>query len=288
VRGQHSAVRSNFDLLRRSLRGVVVLLAAVWVASSLLAGAALFRGADSREAATAAPRPVARASREPIDIDTVAGWNLFGDAAAASTRTSASLDGIEAASADTTLDLELQGVIVANDSTEGSIIVQVNGAERRYRVGDELPVGNQVSVAKVLPDRAVLRNGNRFETLRLYAAPTRTADGSAAIAPRNETQAPTAQDAPDAVVVLADVIDVAEHRSGDRVVGYRATPGRHAALFEQIGLQPGDVITAVNGIDFEASGATLEHYNPLQLSPDATLVIRRGTEQMTLFVATDS
>lgn len=299
--GRRAAARDSLARLRRPpggafLRVGVAVLAVGWIASSLLAGLTPLDAPVSAEAnrptTTAGSAAVAPAMREPIDIDTVASWNLFGDAGATGRSTESRLDEIEAASADTALDITLQGVIAANAAAEASIVVQVNGAQRRYRVGETLPVGNQVSVAKVLPDRAVLRNGNRFETLRLYAALSRPEERRATdIADDTQASSVTASsvtEEPGSVIVLADVIDITEQLSGDRVVGYRAAPGRHAALFDRLGLQPGDVITAVNGIDFSTSGATLEHYNPLQLSSDATLVIRRGTETLTLFVATDS
>ena len=124
-------------------------------------------------------------------------------------------------------------------------------------VGDALPGGANVKLSKVLPDRIVIENNGRYELLWLY---DETARAKPAPAPVTEprpmrSSAKISQNVAQRFVndknlsaeSLADVVKISMKRDGADVIGFEVRPGRDRDVFDNLGLQSGDVITAVNG-----------------------------------------
>lgn len=153
---------------------------------SLASGAWFFLGGAETDVAAPVAAPLPRATSEggraPLTAAQMAALNLFGipraDDPAAAQRI--------ADAPETRLQLELQGVFLADDPDASSVIVaERNRDGRLYRIGDRLP-GNAVLV-EVLGDRIVLRRAGQLETLKfLDAAPggAYVADGTASGTPR--------------------------------------------------------------------------------------------------------
>jgi hypothetical protein len=58
--------------------------------------------------------------------------------------------------------------------------------------------------------------------------------------------------------------------------GFRAYPGRNRALFNDLGLKPGDLVTTINGQPLDDAQHSQEVINTLQTSAFATVTIERG------------
>lgn len=202
------------------------------------------------------------------------GWRFFGSQGAAIPETP-----VEAIAAETPLDLKLEGVVAAGSGDRAVAIIEYQGTQRAYAVGDAIE-GTTASVARVLPDRVILDNGERRETLPLYrdAYPARAQSGSGARRERTERPAtapasgpPQAAAGPD---IHADVLGStpserlhnlnramtlsAARDASNRLLGYEAKPASDAVLFTRLGLRSGDVITRVNGIDAASIRSLLE------------------------------
>src|SRR6478609_7510734 len=151
-----------------------------------------------------------------------------------------------------------------------------------YGVGDALPVGNGVTLSKVMTDRVIINNNGSYESLWLYqndpgASPisqSYTAPPPVATEPRRwasdhpganpQMQTPMSErgpgyDVPERVIAsdpgaaqasrnLSDVVAMSIYREGGQVVGYKIRPGRDAEKFKTLGLQTDDIVTAVNGM----------------------------------------
>lgn len=200
------AARAAFDLVARPtvlphIRRVVAILLIAWLAVSLWRAAwSLFPEAPPLPPTTVinpmtSSAPTADRSR--IDIDALAGANLFGApgttvepellAAGAGRRPTPSeaeaaqaLAGIEDGAPDSRLPLVLRGVVAATDAGLGQAVIEHRQRQDLYQVGDELPVSGDVVLAKVLPQRVVLDNGGRYEVLRLFEESELRAEVSAA------------------------------------------------------------------------------------------------------------
>ena len=112
-----------------------------------------------------------------VNIEEVAGWNLFGTAASkplpvekpvAAAPGAGDLSGIEDSARETTLNLKLQGTVASSDADAARAIIESKRKQEQYGVGDKLPVSGNVTVAKILADRVVLNNGGKYELLILF------------------------------------------------------------------------------------------------------------------------
>ena len=134
----------------------------------------------------------------------------------------------------TSLSLKLFGVRVDEAIGGGSAIIATpDGVQSSFGVGDEIMPGvklKQVSFESVTIDR----NGVSEELFldQSIAAPVA----------KIGTAAPSTL--PDAI---QNEISYAPRLSGGKVTGITVSPGGTGDMFRQVGLQPGDVVTSVNG-----------------------------------------
>lgn len=108
---------------------------------------------------------------QSVNIAALKEMHIFGevDKAAVVEQASVSAPVInENEAADTQLNLELRGVIGSNTEGSARAIIASGAAAEVYAPGDTLPVGNGVTLAKILDLRVILNNNGRFESLWLY------------------------------------------------------------------------------------------------------------------------
>lgn len=151
------------NALAERLETPLALLLAAGIAWTLASGIWFFvGGAETADSPLGAPNPSATANPGPAPLPAagIAALHLFGRAGAA-----ASVDAGAINAPETRLQLELQGVFLAERPEDSSaIIAERNKDGKLYRVGDRLP-GN-AELAQVLGDRIVLRRSGVAETLR--------------------------------------------------------------------------------------------------------------------------
>jgi hypothetical protein len=61
--------------------------------------------------------------------------------------------------------------------------------------------------------------------------------------------------------------------------GFRAYPGRNRAIFNKLGLKPGDLVTAINGQALDDPQRSQEVFNTIQTSDHVTVTIERGGQK---------
>lgn len=165
---------------------------------------------------------------------------------------SASLATADSAPAlNTSLNLRLEGVILAG-SPDDSLAVIASGEQRgSYRSGEALPAGAGIRVESIARDHVVIDNRGQREVLWLYgggnAAPAAAGTAAAGNPP------PVLPPGVDERVLktaarLAEIISVSPEQSNGNLVGYRLAPGARLKDFVNLGFQEGDIVTAVNGI----------------------------------------
>lgn len=186
--------------------------------------------------------------------------HLFGEA-----QTASPTPGL-AAIPETRLKLVLRGVMASQDPrTATAIIADPSGREDYYTVGKELPGG--ATLKEVHPQYIVLSRGGRFETLRLPTDALKVSNSALA-----SPAAASPGVAPDAGALLqqyreqfikdpqslANLLQGEPYWENGRLVGYRLRPGRDQDALEKFGIQPGDVVTAVNGVSLTDPGGRME------------------------------
>lgn len=256
--------------------GVVVALLAIGIGSTLADLA--WRLAPTPEGARWQPPPaLAAAPRKSSSIDPAAIINahLFGnyEAPAVTQQTAATAP-------ETALNLSLVGLLADRDERYSRALIAVQGAEERaYAVGDDITRG--VTLQAIFPDRVILSRNGRLETLSLE----RDKPGAAGVA-----SAPVVDSAQTAAAPLAQIrqeilqdparaseyVRVQPATVAGQLKGYRIYPGRDRAAFTAAGLRPGDLVTAVNGIQLDDPAKALQMLSDLGQAGQVNLVIERG------------
>jgi general secretion pathway protein C len=131
----------------------------------------------------------------------------------------------------------------------------------------------------------LLNRSGRLETLRLPKELSTTSPGS-----QLPMASPLPQPAPAAglrevitenATRLADIVRIAPHVQEGQVVGFRVTPGRDRDAFEALGLQPGDVVSDINGTMLDDPSQGLAVFQALGESTQANVtVLRDGVPQV--------
>lgn len=199
---------------------------------------------------------------------------------------------------DTTLRWVLKGVLADPNPLRSSAILAPQGQpEKAYRVGASLP-GN-VRLEQVLADRVILARDGKLETLRLQrvtlasrrSLPRRTVD-----LPQVDSNISIAADGGVARIDreawmndpqrIMEVVSATPVLIDGAMYGLEVRPARNAREFEAAGLQPGDVVTAVEGTPV----AEINDYRDIfqQLTGNTvSLSLDRNGEPMTITITMD-
>lgn len=305
-------------------RLLVVAVVLLWVVHNLATAFWLLIPAPELEQPPLAPPPAAASSSPQaagIDLAALQELALFGQGGVAAPIPEPEetlLPGIEQEAVDTSLNLQLQGVIASSNPDNAWAIVAEGNNQALYKVGDKLPQGNNVRLVKVLEQRVILDNNGRYESLWLYSeedAKRRvnvsqdmpvedsryreeieeepydypdenqiSADGEAAVEPEVRTLPASATE----VKSISEVVRFTAARDDQGMAGYQVQPGRNRELFDQAGLQPGDIVTAVNGISLDDPQQIRAVYQELQSATQAELDILRDGEHVSVHISLDS
>jgi len=236
-------------------------------------------------------------------------WHLFGAAQKEMPKPVQRVipDPIPQEAPDTTLRLDLKGVFASKDMMDAfAIIADRMGNEDSYSIDSALPGG--AILKEIYSDRVILLHNGRLETLRLLQDGLATKKKSSNRATsrsnnrhshrrnvsRSQPRGNVNQVSFEATQVLKgyrdklindpqsvmNTVRAEPYRQGGRLQGYRIFPGRDKDLFNQLGLQPGDVVTTVNGINLDSPLKGLEIMQNIQDATEVSVdVLRNGVNQ---------
>jgi general secretion pathway protein C len=238
-----------------------------------------------------APPPAPVAQRPGGNgVDAIVGAHLFGQYVAPE-----QAKVIPGNAPDTRLPLTLMGILAGRNDESLALISSTPGDEKPYAIGDDVSPG--VTIKEIYPDRVILARGSAFETLRLdkdqpsnspaYLSPTATPDEDES----GDAEPASTQLGQIRSMVMTDPSKAAEFirvqpaNAGGSLHGYRIYPGRDRTLFNEAGLRPGDLVTAVNGIQLDDTQKALQMLNDLSHASDVTLTLERGGQVQTVTVS---
>jgi general secretion pathway protein C len=240
--------------------------------------------------------PLAATQNTPLaqpvtNLRNLAAMHLFGEATVAPIAPPEPVMSAEAP--DTSLSLTLLGVI-SGGIRAWAIIGDRMGNEETYTINSPLPGG--AVLKEIYRDRVILLYNNRYETLRLPqddlgegAAPSHVSS-----APQFSSSGPVTRMGSEVSQVLRsykqqllndpqslmDVVRAEPYRQGGQIRGYRIFPGRDKKVMDQVGLIPGDVVTAINGIDLDSPIKGLEVMQQITDASEVSVnVLRNGVNQ---------
>lgn len=237
-------------------------------------------------------------------LEGVAALHLFGDTRAApqAPKIKVPIDAPE-----TRLNLKLHGVIAsADESKAGALIAEGSGAEKHYKLNDALPGG--AVLKEVHTDRVLLQRNGRFETLRLpkelLGDESSKGPAAAASQPVSKPRGPS-RDVASGAARMPGTRSLQAYRErlmkdpaelwkmvrlepvmeeGGAIMGYKVSPQRDRALFQQLGLQKGDIVTAVNGIPMSDTSQMGQALSQLSTSSRFEITVERNGQKQTLNV----
>lgn len=194
----------------------------------------------------------------------------------------------------TSLDLTLLGVAAGAGQFPSQAII-ANGSNQNqhtYSVGATLPGGAVIRTIEA--DRVVIAHNGRLESLPLPKAGTsilaanmhfgngnHSSIGNQA-SPQRAHQVSVSPQLRQKVEQhpqsLMDFMRIQPYAAKGKMRGYRVFPGKKPALFHQSGLQPGDVITKVNGLSLTNNASAMQAMAQLRHAKGAVEldVLRHG------------
>jgi general secretion pathway protein C len=222
--------------------------------------------------APTAPHPHARAN-----VQAVVSAHLFGVAVADPTTQDPNNAPLSSA------NLILAGTIATENPKRGIAIITDGGPSKVFSIGDNV---NGASLYSVYLDHVILDRGGTLETLvlpRLLTGGSRMPPRHVATADARTAQA--VQNIKHMVEQNPSILDqvmrtVASYdNAAGKLRGFRAYPGRNRALFNTLGLKPGDLVTAINGQPLDDAQHSQEVINTIQTSSFVTVTIERGGQK---------
>jgi general secretion pathway protein C len=220
----------------------------------------------------------------------IAGAHLFGRASATQVIEAKPTQQI---APDTRLNLSLHGVLVYNPLGSSLAIISSGGKrEVVYALGEKI-VGNTILQA-VHPDRVIIRRSGKDETLRLPVKSVLTVDGVAGKSLSRSSRSlgdlpSSAKDLRDRLVkdpsLMADLATMRPYKRNGKLIGFRIQPKKDPALLASFGVQPGDVITSINGIELNSNRQGIVALGKLRRAKNVDLIILRGGAEVPVSIS---
>ncbi|CAB9495886.1 type II secretion system protein GspC [Alteromonas macleodii] len=240
-----------------------------------------------------APVISSSSGKSGVNIAKIQQLNLFGNAAAKPAEPVAEVTDAP----ETRLNLTLTGVVASSEQEAGTAIIENRGSQAVYGLGDKIE-GTNATLQKVYNDRVIIKNGVRNETLMLdgidYDEANRRRETQARQRPapkQEEDKSQLSEEALEATAALrerpasfTDFISISPKTEEGQLIGYQVSPGKEPELFKSAGLQAGDVITQINGLDLTDLQQSQEALSELRNAQNIELTIIRDGSLTTLYL----
>lgn len=202
------------------------------------------------------------------------------------------MDQADAVIPETSLTLQLRGVVASDDAEIAmAIVAGPDGKENYYTIGKELPGG--AVLKEVHPQNIVISRGGRLETVRLpedkinlsqLTGPV-SKQGGPAVAPEagqllQQYRDQFLQDPQS----LTNLLQGEPYWENSRLLGYRLRPGRDTGALAKFGIQAGDVVTSVNGTSLADPAGRMELLRNIANTTELNLVLMRNGQPISITI----
>ncbi len=210
----------------------------------------------------------------PLNLNSILNAHLFGVATVEPT------DSADAPQ--TSMPLVLSGVIAQVDPLQGKAIIGATaGAAQLVSVGGTISGGARLK--SVYGDHVLIERGGATESLYL----PRSMNPTIMTAPTTQTATPGQRLqslASNNNTLFNGLARVQAVYTQGKLTGFRVFPGgrNSAGAFSQLGLQAGDLVTAINGSVLDDPNRATEIMQTLSGAGSASLTIMRGGQQQEL------
>ena len=190
---------------------------------------------------------------------------------------------------ETRLNLVLKGVLATVPMTSASAIIArgKNGKEEIYGIGDKLPGG--VTIKEIHPEHILLERNGQLETLRM---PKGNSIGklTRSTSTRKSTQISTQGEALKKIRqnIIKNPTSFAEYalpvivRENGKQIGYRLQPQKKGNLLAEMGIEPSDIITSINGIQLDDPKNGISALRKLSTATEVNITVKRNGAEVPL------
>ncbi len=195
----------------------------------------------------------------------------------------------------TTLALVLKGIVMAEPRRRALAIIAEKGkksAEKLYGIGEKV-AGNAV-ISDILADRVILRRGGVLETLMLQSKERANLANGVGGKQRASKDIVSLGDGVHwkidssylnkrmgDIASLAKEVGVEVYKENNVQKGYRLVSARGSKLLRDMGLQPGDILHEVNGVQLKTIHDGLSVYQKMRNVKKIQAVISRNGRRET-------
>lgn len=256
------------SLTPRTLRGGLL---ALFLLLTVLQMASLFQHRDP------APLPVVARSatpQPPSSLDLPNDYSLFGVAPEKAAAPDPEVEHPDALPL-SSLHLSLTGVLLSQDAAHSIAIFSKDNQQFSCSPNESLPDDDAKLVA-IHADSVVLLYQGRHEVLRLYE-PLGGEESQTDTAALQQLQ-------PRPSSPISDYLELAPLINGNKLSGYRISPGRHPDVFYRVGLQDRDVIIALNGLDLRDEAQAKTAMERIPEIHTFTLTVEREGQQQDIYM----
>jgi len=214
--------------------------------------------------------PLSPKNTEPESLQNLLRYPLIQSASIPTTQGSASIDAPK-----TSLKLKLVGLMYSTDKNQARAIIEnpKDGA-RSYATHER--VADNAEIYSIEPDRVILFHAGKQEALMLD--------------PEHKTSSFQSDignqpiDAPKISAELMRDFSASPVMENGKLLGFRLKALRNPGIMKEWGINPNDVITAVNGISLNAPGRVMVLYDKLKKQREFEITLNNGGNSRTITV----
>lgn len=196
------------------------------------------------------------------------------------------------------LNLVLVGAVVSSNSEKSLAVIANKGQQETVGIGEAIQ-GTRAKLVQVHSDRVIIDNAGRNETIMLqgidYSAQSAPSSSSSKGSSTSSSSSHRVEVSPDTLERIREEIRqdakqvfqyvrMSQIKEGDDVVGYRLSPGKDRELFDEVGLQNGDIAVQINGLDLKDAAAMTQVFNALSELTELTLTVEREGQPYEIYI----
>lgn len=257
----------------------------------------------------------AASSSKTINLSGIKALNLFGQYQAVADIKPKAVQVQDAP--ETRLNLKLSGVVATQNENTAAAIIENAGRQETYGIGDQI-TGTRASVDQILPDRVLIKQSGRLETLMLDGfefSKTITQPQPIAVKAQDNAKLQSETSATPAAKAVVDQRknrelsqqisglrkDIAQNPKkvldyftptqavkNGKLIGYRLSPSGNNSLFKAAGLKRGDIAIEINGFDLTQLSEASQALKALRQEQEVSLLIQRGDELKEILFSIDN
>ncbi|MEY3218951.1 MAG: hypothetical protein RIT27_308 [Pseudomonadota bacterium] len=181
---------------------------------------------------------------------------------------------------ETALNLTLQGTLFSDDPQQAkAIIADTNNKADTYRRGQTF---QGVVLQDILPDRVLLQRNGTIEILRLKKETSNllSTQVSPPVSSPTTNLSSFRREILDKPANLSKVVRIKPAEKNGKLLGYELNAGNDSQLFQQLGLQNGDIAIKINDIPLDVPTQSFNALQQLSTAKNLKLdVLRKGNLQ---------